>query len=221
MNRGEYLEKIIFNKGHTVASLSKESGVPYTTIKSMIERDLKNASIDNVLKICNVLGIRADDLANVDVMTEAPAPYYTLSTKEIPYYGEISAGNLLNVEAVTYKEVDYLLIAEQILGKYSTNKDLFAMKANGESMNKIIPNGSIVIAKRVNVEELKDEDIVIFSYDGEYSMKRFRRDLEDEVIIFSPESTDRKFRDLVVPFDTQNDLIIHGKVVVYSVTLDQ
>ena len=52
-------------------------------------------------------------------------------------------------------------------------------------------------------------------------MKRFRRDLEDEVIIFSPESTDRKFRDLVVPFDTQNDLIIHGKVVVYSVTLDQ
>ena len=153
MNRGEYLEKIIFDKGHTVASLSKESGVPYTTIKSMIERDLKNASIDNVLKICNVLGIRADDLANVDVMTEAPTPYYTLSTEEIPYYGEISAGNLLNVEAVTYKEVDYLLITEQILGKYSTNKDLFAMKANGESMNKIIPNGSIVIAKRVNVEE--------------------------------------------------------------------
>jgi len=29
----------------------------------MIERNLKNASIDNVLKICKVLNIKADDLA--------------------------------------------------------------------------------------------------------------------------------------------------------------
>lgn len=43
-------------------SLSKESGVPYTTIRSMIERNLVNASIDNVLKICSVLGIKAEEL---------------------------------------------------------------------------------------------------------------------------------------------------------------
>lgn len=63
MNRGEYLEKIIEEKGHTVMSLSRASGVAYTTLRSMIERDLKNASIDNVIKICKVLGIKADDLS--------------------------------------------------------------------------------------------------------------------------------------------------------------
>lgn len=63
MKRGEYLERIIKAKGYTVMSLSKESGVAYTTLRSMIERDLKNASIDNVLKVCKTLGIKADDLA--------------------------------------------------------------------------------------------------------------------------------------------------------------
>lgn len=63
MNRGEYLEYIIKEKGYTIMSLSRESGVAYTTIRSMIERNLKNASIDNVLKVCRVLGIKADDLS--------------------------------------------------------------------------------------------------------------------------------------------------------------
>lgn len=66
MNRGERLLKAIEEKGFTIMSLSKESGVAYTTIRSMIERDLTNASIDNVLKICAVLGIKAESL-NGDV----------------------------------------------------------------------------------------------------------------------------------------------------------
>lgn len=63
MKRGEFLLKVIEDKGFNVMSLSKASGVAYTTIRSMIERDLSNASIDNVLKICNVLGITAESLA--------------------------------------------------------------------------------------------------------------------------------------------------------------
>ncbi|KEZ51353.1 helix-turn-helix domain-containing protein [Metabacillus indicus] len=63
MKRGEYLDRMIKEKGFTIMSLSKASGVAYTTLRSMIERDLKNASIDNVLKVCKVLGIKADDLA--------------------------------------------------------------------------------------------------------------------------------------------------------------
>lgn len=63
MKRGEFLLKMIEDKGFNVMSLSKASGVAYTTIRSMIERDLSNASIDNVLKICKVLGIKAESLA--------------------------------------------------------------------------------------------------------------------------------------------------------------
>lgn len=54
-------------------SLSKASGVAYTTIRSMIERNLTNASIDNVLKICAVLGIKAESL-NEENLGETTEP---------------------------------------------------------------------------------------------------------------------------------------------------
>ncbi|MEX3713613.1 helix-turn-helix transcriptional regulator [Cytobacillus horneckiae] len=64
MKRGEYLKKIMEAKGYNVMSLSKASGVAYTTIRSMIERNLVNASIDNVIKICKVLQISVEELEN-------------------------------------------------------------------------------------------------------------------------------------------------------------
>jgi len=107
-----------------------------------------------------------------------------------------------------------------MLGKYANRKDLFVLKVNGESMNKVIPNGSYVVCKPIEIEELKEDDIVIFSHDNEYSMKRFRRDEENHLLIFSPESTDRKYHDIVIPYDTMNDLKIYAKVIWYAVTLD-
>lgn len=62
MERGEYLLKIMDEKGYNPMSLSKESGVPYTTIRSMLERNLTNASVDNVIKICRVLNISVESL---------------------------------------------------------------------------------------------------------------------------------------------------------------
>ncbi|RED54767.1 hypothetical protein DFP95_12123 [Cohnella lupini] len=45
-------------------SLSKTSGVAYTTIRSMIERDLSGASIDNLLLIGKALNMDAAELAD-------------------------------------------------------------------------------------------------------------------------------------------------------------
>lgn len=72
MERGEYLTKVMEEKDFTPMSLSKASGVPYTTIKSMIDRNLKNASIDNVIKICKVLEISVESLNNTDKENDLP-----------------------------------------------------------------------------------------------------------------------------------------------------
>lgn len=49
-----------------IPELSKISGVPYTTICSIKERDFTNASIDDSIKICRAVGIIIDDLLNID-----------------------------------------------------------------------------------------------------------------------------------------------------------
>lgn len=222
MNRGERLKNIIEEKGYSVMSLSRESGVPYTTIRSMIERNLTNASIDNVIKICRVLGIDVESLINQrnGVVTEKKTSYITKPTISLPLYGDIAAGALSNVEPVTKDNVEYITLPKNMLGKYANRRDLFTLKVNGESMNKVIPNGAYVVCKPIEIEELKEDDIVIFSHDNEYSMKRFRRDEENHLLIFSPESTDRKYHDIVIPYDTMNDLKIYAKVIWYAVTLD-
>lgn len=139
---------------------------------------------------------------------------------ELPIYGNIAAGALSTVDPVTKENVEYIKLPKIMLGKYSNRKDLFALKVNGESMNKVIPNGSYVICKPIQNDELKEDDVVIFSHDNEYSMKRFRRDEENRLLIFSPESTDRKYHDIVIPYDTMNDLKIYAKVVWYAVVLN-
>jgi len=222
MDRGERLKNIIEDKGYSVMSLSRESGVPYTTIRSMIERNLTNASIDNVIKICRVLGIDVESLIDQrnGVVAEKKTSYITKPTISLPLYGDIAAGALSTVEPVTKDNVEYITLPKNMLGKYANRRDLFALKVNGESMNKIIPNGSYIVCKPIEIEELKEDDIVIFSHDSEYSMKRFRRDEENQLLIFSPESTDRKYHDIVIPYDTMNDLKIYAKVIWYAVTLD-
>lgn len=222
MNRGERLKNIIEEKGYSVMRLSRESGVPYTTIRSMIERNLTNASIDNVIKICRVLGIDVESLIDQrnGVVTEKKTSYITKPTISLPLYGDIAAGALSTVEPVTKDNVEYITLPKNMLGKYANRRDLFTLKVNGESMNKVIPNGAYVVCKPIEIEELKEDDIVIFSHDNEYSMKRFRRDEENHLLIFSPESTDRKYHDIVIPYDTMNDLKIYAKVIWYAVTLD-
>ncbi|WP_044893005.1 LexA family protein [Bacillus alveayuensis] len=233
MEKAEIIERLIKEAGYSSRRQFAEMiGIPPTTLNSMLNRGLGKASIDNVLKVCKGLGITVEELEemanqgyedkgfkNQYILRESSKPY-TTSKLELPLYGDIAAGALATVEPVTKDNVEYIKLPKILLGKYANCKNLFALKVNGESMNKIIPNGSYVACKPIEFDELKDDDIVVFSHDNEYSMKRFRRDEENRLLIFSPESTDRKYHDIVIPYDTMNDLKIYAKVIWYAVTLD-
>lgn len=225
MTKEEIVEHLIKKAGYSSRRQFAEAiDIPPTTLNSMLTRGLGKASIDNVLKVCKGLGITVEELEMMEAngwsepRRDQNKPH---SIKlELPLYGSIAAGALSTVEPVTKDNVEYITLPKNMLGKYANRRDLFALKVNGESMNKIIPNGSYVVCKPIEIEELKEDDIVIFSHDSEYSMKRFRRDEENQLLIFSPESTDRKYHDIVIPYDTMNDLKIYAKVVWYAVILD-
>lgn len=60
--RAEILKKIMETKGMKVSDIVKASGLPYSTVKAILERGAEKAGYVNVCKICNALGISADDL---------------------------------------------------------------------------------------------------------------------------------------------------------------
>ena len=74
---------------------------------------------------------------------------------------------------------------------------------------------SAVVSSQIEKLMKEDEDIVVFSNNGEYSLKLFFRDGED--IIFRPSSTYHSFTDF--KFSKDEEFSILGKVVMYCVNL--
>lgn len=76
MTREEYLKQLIIEDSGTLKDFAKKINMPYTTLYS-ISRNVGGASIDNILKICKVLGISADDLAEMEGVEDTQKGYYT------------------------------------------------------------------------------------------------------------------------------------------------
>ena len=64
MNIEEKLKEYILSNHKSIREFVKVAGLPYTTMDGILKRGIANASIGNVLKICNALGISADELGN-------------------------------------------------------------------------------------------------------------------------------------------------------------
>ena len=60
--RAEILRALMEEKGMKVSDIVKISGLPYSTVKAILERGAEKAGYVNVCKICNAVGISADEL---------------------------------------------------------------------------------------------------------------------------------------------------------------
>lgn len=132
----------------------------------------------------------------------------------------VSAGALEDIEGTS--EYELVSLSDKILGKYSRSTDIILLKVNGDSMNKIIPNRSLIIidTSKKNVNDIQDGDIVVFSHEGEYSVKRFFNDKDNKRLLFKPESTNELFTAIEFKYENAFNLKLIGKVVKYIVDLD-
>lgn len=60
--RAEIIENLIEKKAPNKKAFAESVNIPYTTLRSMLERGIGNASVDNVIKVCKGLGITIDQL---------------------------------------------------------------------------------------------------------------------------------------------------------------
>lgn len=72
MERAKLLRTLMENKNMKVADIVKASGLPYSTVKYILENGIEKASYTNVQKICKALGITADDLESMLIGDEEP-----------------------------------------------------------------------------------------------------------------------------------------------------
>ena len=71
--RTELLRNLMEERNMKVSDIVKLSGLPYSTVKAILERGAEKAGHVNVCKICKALGISADELEQM-VIDESYQP---------------------------------------------------------------------------------------------------------------------------------------------------
>lgn len=220
MTVGQKVRVLRKQKGLTQKQLAEVLGLAPTAVSAW-ERDANKPMMDSLEKMAKLFDVSITHFygsEEVDYEKRGGnlAPIISIAREtEYPYIPTpISAGLPETVEGAC--ELKSMSVPDSIMGRYAGQKDIQMMRVNGESMNRIIPNGSLIAVKKVPREHIKNGDIVVYNDSYEYAVKRMYQ--VDDKVIFRPDSNDLSFTDYVTDADENLDII--GKVVVYIVELD-
>lgn len=83
MNLLQKLTFLMEKNGDTVASLSRKSGIPYTTIDGLYKKGYANIRLTTLQKICETYGVTLDYLAR-DYITDPTYGLYDPSPTRLP-----------------------------------------------------------------------------------------------------------------------------------------
>lgn len=216
-NISSNLKRLMIDNNINNSEMAKILGVSESTVgKWLLEKSVPRMGV--IEQLSSYFGVNKSDILEE----------YNLSTKIESNFNQykcfpvsVSAGALEQIDGII--EFDWITLSDELLGKYAGRKSIILLKVNGESMNKIIPDGSYIVVDttKTSVTDLCDKDIVVFTNNGEgYSVKRYVNDTANQRFIFKPESDDDTFTPIIVNYEDSTDLKVVGKVVKYIVNLD-
>lgn len=201
--------------GLSQEEVAKKVDVTRGTVSKWEKGDISNMKRDKIASLSKILRINPLELLGITPIEEN----HTISNYNY-FDAGLSAGVLNDVDPFTANEVETIGLSDVIMGKYAGDKDIFITYINGDSMNRIIPNESLIAIKKYNnFSELCDGDIVVFQEGAGMAVKRFYNDTKNKIVTFTPDSSNSEFRPINYLYDSMSDVRIIGKVVVYTVTV--
>ncbi|CAK1229076.1 XRE family transcriptional regulator [Fructobacillus tropaeoli] len=210
MNFGNELRQMRKSKGLTIGQLSAYTGLNSGFI-SQVETGKRNTpkietldriakglriSHEEILKMAGIFDTIPDNISNQLPISSTP------STVSIPIYGRISAGYPEGAKEDIAGEVE---VPNKVSERYSSN-ELIALRVNGESMNKVIPNGTVAILAKVDLCEITNGDICGVIIDGESATLKHVYQYPDR-IRFEPDSWLPNFK----PFEYSKEDVDNGQ----------
>ncbi|MCG1555471.1 XRE family transcriptional regulator [Staphylococcus capitis] len=217
MTFGSRIKKLRKQKGLTLQQLSddlheqfpaKDKRNSFTKGKlSNWENDKSEPIAKTVSQLATYFGVSMDYLIGLEdniVPIEKIDKYY-----QVPYYGQVSAGNFETVEVDT-KELE----VPDIAFNGRNPKECIALQVNGDSMNKVLSNGSYIIIhdyRRNQDYRLNNNDILVLRLGGEYTVKQVRR--TETKLHLDPVSYSDEFKTNTYDIDNTDEIEVIGKVI--------
>lgn len=187
----------------------------FTTIQKW-ETGMAEPPVGKLYELADILQVSIMDLLKDNLDAEEALTVSTNSYHYVPT--SVSAGTLTTIDAINFMPT--IAIPDFMMGRYAGNKNILLMTVNGESMNNVIQNGSVIaILTNIELPDIHDGDIVVIKNGGDYTVKRFYNDKQHQEFVFKPDSSDMAFRDIIFSYENTDELYLIGKVVMYNVTL--
>ncbi|AFD22215.1 XRE family transcriptional regulator [Staphylococcus hominis] len=199
------IKEVRLNNRMTKVEMAKKLDVSEGTIR-MWENGKNEPRMGMIEKIAKTFNVTKSYL--LGEVEEVELPDFTNDIK-VPYFGQVSAGNFESVEVDT-KELE----VPEVAFNGRSPKECIALQVNGDSMNKILANGSYIIIhdyRRNQDYRLNNNDILVLRLGGEYTVKRVRR--TETKLHLDPVSYSDEFKTNTFDLESLEEIEVIGKVI--------
>ncbi|MCG2251581.1 XRE family transcriptional regulator [Staphylococcus epidermidis] len=233
MEKEKHLKHLMELKSGSVKAFSNDIGLAYTTVRSILERGVFNAKVDNVIKICKGLNIKPENLMEVDdtlvsnslttlLQLTAPRQHNVLdfanhqlelqnsTTDNVidldTYRNDNTTSTNVNgyVSAGTGEQIfDEPIFKVNVKG-YIPPHDI-ALQVNGNSMEPVFNDKEVIFVEKSN--DIKNGQIGVFIINGEAYVKKVHVEENRLTLI----SLNKDYRDL--HFYENEGVRLVGKVI--------
>lgn len=208
------VKRLIKEKYSSISRFSEVIDVPSTSIYSALDRGLANTRTELTDKIYRALNIDwetarlDDDYRELKLKSQTSSQFF-----DCKLYGSIAAGTPIEMIEVE----DTHPIPTEVHEMYP---DAFLLRVEGESMNRVIPNGCYVLVDPCHDVERDMEPYAVCVNGFDATVKRVRTLSNGFELV--PDSTDPTFKPRVYDYgepDTETITVI-GRVVWYTLPFD-
>lgn len=222
MKLEECLRQLMIDDFGSVSKFAEHIGVPKTTVYNVLNRGVMGSGHDLVEKIYKALNInwRVIGLDTDFSYEEFKKKRDSLKSSNrdifvsIPLYGAIAAGTPMEMIPVD----DFHPIPSRIKEKYP---DAFLLRVEGDSMNRVLPNGSYALVAPSRKEPVIDNHayaVCVNGYDA--TIKRVKKLANGIELI--PDSIDPTYKPKVYDYGLEETetITIIGEIVWYTIPFD-
>lgn len=173
--------------GFSQKKLANEIGISESALQNY-EYGSRDLPGDVIVRLCELLNCTANYLLCVDDVRSPSVPHeisYAVTTLTAPVYGRIAAGDALEMLPVE----DEAYVIPSIASLYP---DGYFLTLSGDSMDKIMPDGSLVYIDRD--AEVRSGDVAVVVVNGDDATIK-RVFFAGDTLVLHPESNNPRHRD--------------------------
>lgn len=171
---------------------------------AMYENETRKPSMEVLIKLSEIFNCSIDYLLG---KSDIKNPYLKDKLFLIPIVGKVAAGKPIFAN----ENIEGYLPIDPLMYNLTSPNGFFFLQIQGESMNKLIKNGSFALIKKQDYAENGDVIVAIVNGDDEATVKRYKQ-LNEQFIMLEPVSEDSSFQPITIDLKSTKFSII-GKVV--------